>query len=117
MNREEIFQAWAAKKNNGILRYRTKLYDQDLINQDKIIESDGKFLSEKIIEHEVPWSEVSNIEIFTSLLDKMDEGILVIINIPKIPDHFEHYSKAYYGFDTEDNGYGFIITINSPLTM
>ena len=107
MNREEIFQAWAAKKNNGILRYRTKLYDQDLINQDKIIESDGKFLSEKIIEHEVPWSEVSNIEIFTSLLDKMDEGILVIINIPKIPDHFEHYSKAYYGFDTEDNGYGF----------
>jgi len=105
--RKEIFNDWAKNKDKGILRYRTRLYDNDLKDQDKIILDCGNFLNSEIIEHKVSWNDVSNIEIFTTLLDYMDEGILVITDIPKIPDEYETYKRRYYGFDTEDNGYGF----------
>lgn len=106
-NKKEIFEKWAAKKTNGILRYRTKLFDNDLKDQDKIIEIDGKFLSSEIVEHHESWDKVSDLDRFELILDKMDEGILIIDDIPRIPSSFDSYKRAYYGFDTEDNGLGF----------
>lgn len=107
MSRKEIFENWAKNKTKGILRYRTKIFDNNLLNQNKVIEDCGQFLSETIKEKNISWKDVSSIEIFTDLLDALDEGILIITDIPKIPDSFEGHGKRYYGFDTEDNGYGF----------
>lgn len=107
MTRSEKFISWASTKTSGVLRYRTKIFDHDLLNQDDVIKEYGKFLSEPIKTFQVSWDKVSDIDLFEKILNHMDQGILIITDIPKIPEHYENYSKRYFGFDTEDNGYGF----------
>lgn len=107
MKREELFLRWAPKKTSGILRYRTKIFDKDLLEQDEVIKECGDFLSKPIKTFNVSWNEISDKERFTEFLDYLDQGILVITDIPKIPSIYEDYKRKYYGFDTEDNGLGF----------
>ncbi len=53
------------------------------------------------------WDDLdTSAELQTRLLHELDEGILVITDIPKIPQEHEYKSKPFYGFDSEDNGWG-----------
>lgn len=64
-------------------------------------------LSSEITVNEIEWSELDSDSILpASIFDLLDQGILVVKNIPKIPLDKEYQPKDFYGFDTEDNGWG-----------
>jgi len=63
-------------------------------------------LSSEINVTTVDWSDLDkNAKLQNELLHHIDRGILVVTGIPKIP--IEHETDDnFYGFDTEDNGWG-----------
>lgn len=64
-------------------------------------------LSSPITITERSWNEIDDSEdVQRDLFAGLDAGILILRDIPKIPEEYEYGSKAFYGFDSEDNGYG-----------
>ena len=45
-------------------------------------------------------------DIQSRLYAALDTGIVILRDIPRIPQSYEYGTKEYYGFDSEDNGYG-----------
>jgi hypothetical protein len=67
-----------------------------------------RIISAPIREFRVAWEEVDTSEELQSrLFSFLNEGIVIIENIPRIPTDYEYGSKSFYGFDSEDNGYGY----------
>jgi len=65
-----------------------------------------RLLSSEIKVHEVEWEELDrDAKLQDELLHLLDLGILVVKNIPQIPIEHE-YHENFFGFDTEDNGWG-----------
>lgn len=77
-------------------------------SSDKSLNEFRSLLSSTIITNEISWKDCEKNEKFQrSFYNFLGNGLLVIKDIPKIPDEFETKGAiSYYGLDTEDDSLG-----------
>jgi hypothetical protein len=67
-----------------------------------------RIISAPIREFKIGWEECDrDQEVQSRLYSELNAGVLIIEDIPRIPVEYEFGSKTFYGFDSEDNGYGY----------
>lgn len=103
---KEMFLEFYENTNDGILGYRKKLFQNE--DDCKEILAEAYFLNEPVKETNYDWNDTEKPKFYQCFLKALNKGVVVFNNIPKIPEEFDQDPKhEYFGFDSEDNGFGF----------
>lgn len=108
MNSKEIFNTYFDSVTTGVWQYRRELTEAEKHEEQiQVIKKYSELLEGEIQCKTFTWEDADkDEETQIKIFEALNEGIVIFTDIPTIPDHFEHFPKEFFGFDTEDNGYG-----------
>lgn len=109
MNNKELFENYFRDITDGVWGYRKEVFECDKRkDQIEVVKKYPELFENSIKCKDFDWKDADKDEKTQLRIYKaLNEGVVTFSNIPKIPERYEHFSKRFFGFDTEDNGYGF----------
>lgn len=109
MNSKELFERFFKDIDHGIWKYRNEIYEfSSRTEQLKIVKKYSSIIEGAIKVTIFEWDDADkDEETQFKIFEAMNSGIVIFKNIPTIPKMYDEFDKEYFGFDTEDNGYGF----------